>query len=130
LLLAAAPELTALPRGLLGMQRHAQEQGYAAVEGEHSQLLIERDGRAIGRLWTCATEDAVVVLDIALMDDERGQGVATEVLGAVISQATAAGLPVRLHVTRRNVAAQRLYERLGFRVAAADAVVALLERLP
>lgn len=48
--------------------------------------------------------------------DRRGRGLATQVTGAVTAELARCGLPtIVLNVNQENLAAKRVYERLGFR---------------
>lgn len=88
-------------------------------------LVIERDGAPIGRLYRERRADEIRVVDMALLESERGQGVGSRLLQAILDEAGAAGVPVRMHVERFNPA-RRLYERIGFRVEEAGEVHDLL----
>jgi ribosomal protein S18 acetylase RimI-like enzyme len=69
------------------------------------------------------------IIDLALLPEFRGRGVATSLLGSLIREAAGLGLPLRIHVERFNPAL-RLYERLGFRLVADRGVYLFLERPP
>lgn len=75
--------------------------------------LIERKGQAIGRLYLLWGKTTLQLIDIALLPDQRGAGVGTELLGEVLTRADDRGLAVGLHVEAHN-RALRLYQRLGF----------------
>ncbi len=73
----------------------------------------------VGRLYLARLTDEIRIVDIAIMPEHRGRGIASRLLSPdVIAEAEAAGLPVRLHVEHWN-RARHLYERLGFRTIAA-----------
>ena len=57
------------------------------------------------------------------------QGIGTRFLTEILAQASAAGMPVQIHVERFNPALH-LYDRLGFRQVADQGVYLLLERQP
>jgi predicted GNAT family acetyltransferase len=48
--------------------------------------------------------------------DYRGLGIATGLTAAMVQELAAAGKGVSLFVKKRNLAAQRVYRRIGFRV--------------
>lgn len=76
--------------------------------------LRERFGRDI----TIAdeTEAGELYLDtLAVEEDYRGQGIATDLLRATIEKGREMGLPTGLLVDEGNPRAERLYERVGFR---------------
>jgi ribosomal protein S18 acetylase RimI-like enzyme len=84
-------------------------------------LVAELDGRLAGyirlRPVTELRENAHVlgVMGLAVAPDARRQGVASALLAAAERHARARGArKLSLHVLGTNVAAQRLYERLGF----------------
>ncbi len=76
--------------------------------------IIERSDRPIGRLYVQTTASEVRLMDIALLDEERGHGTGTSIIAKVLETASAKQLPVTLHVEPDNPA-QRLYGRFGFR---------------
>lgn len=92
-------------------------------------LIIERSGHPIGRLYLYETGDEVRVMDIALLPAERGQGLGTTLLTAVMDHARGNGQRVTLHVEPSN-AAQRLYTRAGFRLVERRGVYDFLEWIP
>jgi predicted GNAT family acetyltransferase len=52
-------------------------------------------------------------MDIALVPEHRGTGVATRLLGELLDEGAEDGKKVSVHVELQNPA-RRLYERLGF----------------
>jgi ribosomal protein S18 acetylase RimI-like enzyme len=97
----------------LRMQFLALQQRYAA-EREHSEhRIILRDGVPVGRILVIRSADEIRLADIALLPEHRRSGIGSALIGDLQEEAARTGLPVRLHVTRDNRAAQ-LYERLGF----------------
>jgi len=111
------------------MQFDLQRAHYRQHFADASFLIVVLDGTPIGRLYVHYTTEQVRVLDIALVPEVRGQGLGHRLLDNVIEQAARLGAPVTLHVGVRN-RARRLYERLGFRIVAEDAMHVLMERTP
>lgn len=99
---------------LLHAQYDLRCRHYAQVfpEAESSVVLVGEE--RVGRLEIHRGDDEVRIVDIAVLPEYRSRGVGTAVLRRVQAKAEAHGLPVRLHVDIANVAAQRLYRRLGF----------------
>jgi ribosomal protein S18 acetylase RimI-like enzyme len=75
--------------------------------------VIECEGVPAGRLTVLRAPSEIRVVDLALLPAYRGRGLGGRLLRALLAEATAAGLPVRIHVERANPAL-RLYARLGF----------------
>lgn len=97
----------------LRLQYDARAADYRRRHPEAVQHLLLVDGEPSGRLWVDRAAEAWTVLDIALLPALRGLGFGTHCLQELLAEATAAGVPVLLHVNPANPA-RRLYERLGF----------------
>ena len=103
----------------LRMQFAAQRSYYREHYGDARFDVIERHGQAIGRLYVARGPDDILVIDIALMAEHRGQGLGGGLMRALLDEAAAAGKTVSLHVEFYNPAL-RLYERLGFQAKGDD----------
>ena len=103
---------------LLAMQFRAQRQQYAVSHPEASHQILVADGVDIGQLILDESPTAIRIVDVSIHQAYRGRGIASAVLGDVISSAERVGLPVQLSVWSTNAGARRLYERLGFSVTA------------
>lgn len=112
--LAAVPWTPEQRAAFLDMQFRAQAQDYARrfPGAEHSIVLL--DGDPVGRVWVDAGEVELRLLDITVLTVARGRGAGSEVLRGLQARAREAGVPLRHTVLATNVAAQRLYRRLGF----------------
>ena len=128
------PELALFPfdgpmlEAFVAQQFDAQDRAWAADRPTTTRSVVLVDGEPAGRLYVDHAAHEVRVVDIALLPEHRGRGVATALLHRVIRDADAAGMPVTLHVERHNPAAG-LYRRLGFEVVE-DLGVHLLMRRP
>jgi len=91
--------------------------------------VIRVADRDAGRLYVGRFGEEMRIIDIALLPEFRGRGVATWLIGCLIREAADLGLPLRIHVERFNPAL-RLYERLGFRPVADRGIYLFLERPP
>jgi ribosomal protein S18 acetylase RimI-like enzyme len=106
------------------------EEGYAWFLGtqlEESDVVIyvaEREGRIVGYVyaglepqsWKELRDPAGFVHDVVVEEDARGLGIATRLVDEAAAWLEAHGAPrVMLWTAEQNPAAQRLFERLGFR---------------
>jgi ribosomal protein S18 acetylase RimI-like enzyme len=105
---------------IMEQQFNAQVQGYQAAYPRGRLEIVTVGAEPVGRLATDRGADALHLIDIAVVPDRRGQGIGAAVLRSLMAEAAAAGTPMTLQVARDNLAAQRLYHRLGFALAAAD----------
>jgi GNAT superfamily N-acetyltransferase len=101
----------------VAMQFDAQEAHYRRhfPRAELSVIEVRAGGMElpVGRLWVDRRVASVHVLDIALLDRFRGQGLGTACLRRLMDEAAARVVPLTIKVERFNPA-RRLYEKLGF----------------
>jgi ribosomal protein S18 acetylase RimI-like enzyme len=98
----------------LQMQFDAQQRAYrSAYPHAARSVILIHDAVPAGALCVNRAADEIRVVDLALLPEHRGAGVGTRVLRELMTEAAAAGLPLRLSVAKTNRAA-RWYLRLGF----------------
>jgi ribosomal protein S18 acetylase RimI-like enzyme len=113
----------------LTMQFNAQHRYYMEHYVGAAWTLIERDGLPIGRLYLIRWARELRIVDIALLPQDRSQGIGSAILRAIIDEGERLRLPITIHVEMFNPAL-RLYERLGFKQIADKGVYYLMERTP
>jgi ribosomal protein S18 acetylase RimI-like enzyme len=126
---AGRPELAGFPEPLLQMQFRAQSLGYAAQYPAARHRLVLLHGRPIGRLFVDRSAERIHLVDITILPEQRGRGIGTSLLQALQAEASTASLPLSLSVFESNPA-QRLYERLGFRVTGYEPPYRAMQWLP
>jgi ribosomal protein S18 acetylase RimI-like enzyme len=85
---------------------------------EHGAFIIETGSHNACALWLESRADSLYISNLQILPALLGRGIGTAVIEEVIRRAGALGLPVALVVLPVNTGAQRLYERLGFKVVA------------
>ncbi len=100
-------------QAFLEMQFNAQRQHYLAYYPDARYHIILREQVSIGRLIVNRSDEEILVIDIALLQEHRGAGIGTDLIRELQAEAAQTGKPLRLHVEIFNPA-QRLYARLGF----------------
>ena len=110
----------------LRMQFKAMRQGYAAQYPKGEFMVILRAGCRIGRMVIDRNSEEIRLVDIALLQGERGRGVGTSLIRDLQREASSVGRPLRLQVLKRN-GAVRWYQRLGFETVNEDGVYLSLE---
>jgi ribosomal protein S18 acetylase RimI-like enzyme len=113
--LAAVPWPEPAKRSFLDEQFALQHAHYAKVYVGADFLLIEKDGVSIGRIYIYRTPTEIRLMDIALIVEERGHRIGTALLTELMEEAATTNCELTLHVEPENPA-QRLYQRLGFRL--------------
>ena len=103
------------------MQFNFQTQQYRATYPAADYSIIQKGQEPIGRLIVNRDEGEFVLVDISLLPVHRQQGIGTQLIVALLREAQARKLPVRLHVVVSNPA-KLLYERLGFTIVSSDSV--------
>jgi len=102
-------------RAFLDEQFALQHQHYLKNYVGADLLMIEKDAAPIGRIYIYRTQAEMRLMDIALIEAERGHGIGTALLAELLNEARATNCELTLHVEPENPA-QRLYQRLGFRL--------------
>jgi len=113
----------------LRMQFRAQHTYYHDQYPTAAYDIIESDGEPVGRLYVHRTPTELHIIDISLLPEHRRAGIGSELLRRLFAEATAANIPVRIHVEVFNPA-MRLYKRLGFVRLSGSGVYDLMEWRP
>jgi ribosomal protein S18 acetylase RimI-like enzyme len=102
------------------MQFRARQASYAAnYPTAIQEIICTEDGTPAGGMLVERTADGMRLIDIAVMNHKRGQGLGTEVIRALQQECDTRGWTLRLHVLKGNPA-ERLYQRLGFEFVGED----------
>ena len=97
----------------IDMQFNIQQQTYSARYPTAQNSIILIDEQPVRRMLVDRTEEAIRLVDVALLGDYRNRGVGSFLIRGLLDEAAASHKPVHLSVHKFNPAA-RLYERLGF----------------
>ena len=108
-----------------GFQRHHYCKYFPEAEFD----VIEHHETPAGRIYIDRQENYLLVIDIALLPEWRGNGAGTALMQAVCAEARASGKKVSIAVEKFNPA-QTLYRRLGFREVADEGVHWTMEWTP
>ncbi len=106
------PELGAR---LCTQQYEAQLAHYEQSYPDMTVHVLRWKGLDAGRLMLLDRQDAVDVLDLAILPEHQGQGLGSRVLRRIKDHA--GPRVVKLAVEKNRPRAQELYERLGFEAA-------------
>lgn len=109
----------------LALQREHYRRHYPGAEF----LVLELAGAPIGRVYLCAFADTIRLMDIALVGEQRGQGIGTVLMHELMQLARERATTLTLHVEPQNPA-QRLYARLGFKFVEQRGVYDFLKWTP
>ncbi len=83
------------------------------------EILCTDMGTPVGRVLVDRAEDGMRLVDIAIAAERQRQGFATQVIRELQHECAARDWEMRLQVLKGS-AAERLYRRLGFKVASED----------
>lgn len=104
---------------LLLMQLTAQRSGYLSQFPHAVDRVVWVGEQRVGRLLVDRNAGGMQIVDIALLERFRGQGLGTQLLRDLSAEADAAGIGIGLSVRLDNPA-ERLYLRSGFVRTASD----------
>jgi GNAT superfamily N-acetyltransferase len=113
--MAAMPIDAASKDFLLRVQHRSMTDTYRREYPDARWEIVELGGEPVGLLVTHVGESFVTYVDIAILPDAQGQGLATRLMLRALEEPRRLGLPARVTVLAHNVASLRLCERLGFR---------------
>lgn len=111
--MAAAPLPREMLEGLLRMQYRSMRNSYAATYETARFEIIELDGEPVGRIVTDVSPERVLFVDIAILPELQGRGLATAVMTALLEEPRRLGVPAEVTVLSTNVASLRLCARVG-----------------
>jgi ribosomal protein S18 acetylase RimI-like enzyme len=97
----------------INIQYNAQQQSYRLSYPTAENNIILHDGKPIGRMLIDRSEEAIHLVDIAILPDYRNRGVGAELIGGLLAEGAKRGREVVLSVFHTNPAIH-LYDRLGF----------------
>jgi ribosomal protein S18 acetylase RimI-like enzyme len=112
--LSPVPWTFAQKRWFIEQQFAAQKAHYEAHYAGCAFLVIELEGRPIGRLYVHRGVEDIRIVDITLVPGERGRGIGGMLVAELLAEGRATARTVSIHVEQDNPA-MRLYQRLGFR---------------
>jgi GNAT superfamily N-acetyltransferase len=114
---------------IVRMQFEAQRRQYAFAypKAEHNLILINNE--PVGRMLIDRSGAEYRLIDIALLPDVRGQGLGTQLVERLLSDARVSNAKVGLQVRKNNPALQ-LYRRLGFSVCQDKGVDLVMQWTP
>lgn len=116
-------------RAFLHDQFTRQHEHYLKHYPRANWLLIEREGRPIGRLYEETTSAELRLMDISLLPAFRNQGIGSALMRTLMAHADGINLPVSLHVESFNPAL-RMYERFGFATVETRGIYYFMRRNP
>jgi ribosomal protein S18 acetylase RimI-like enzyme len=114
---------------LLQMQFDARSRHWRQHFGGAPEIILS-GGVPVATIWLARSQDALVVVDIAVDAAHRNHGIGTQLLTGAQAVAEQASLPLRLTVSTQNPEAEALYRRLGFRVVSEDSLTRAMEWRP
>ena len=127
-------DLAGLPHSvrepLLRQQFVGRARSYDVDYPEARREIVENEGAPAGRLVCARETGAIVVVDVALLPDQRGRGLGTRLFDALAEEAAAESLHLRLSASTNNAAAHRFYLRLGFAVIERTSTSVRFEKAP
>lgn len=105
-----------------GWQEEWQEEYFRRKFDPARRKIIVVAGHDAGVLVVEERPQELYLGLIELLPDYQGRGIGTQIVSELQAKAHDAGLPLALHVLKTNEPARRLYERLGFTIAADEEV--------
>jgi len=105
---------------LMLMQFNAQQSSYHSQFPNAEFAIVEKNGKPIANLVIYRDHDAIRIVNIAVLAEQRGNGYGSSLIATLQDEAGAVNKPLTLSVSCMNLRAQQLYQSLGFRVISDD----------
>ncbi len=112
--MAAMPIDAAAKDFLLQAQYRSMTETYRRDYPEARWQIVEHDGEPVGLLIADVGDACVTYVDIALLPETQGRGLATRLMLQALEEPRRLGRPARVTVLATNAASLSLCERLGF----------------
>ena len=112
--LAAMPIDAAAREFLLKAQYRSMTESYRRDYPDARCEVVEHFGEPVGRLVTDVGASRVLYVDIALMPQAQGRGLATRLMTLALDEPRRLGVLARVNVLTDNIASLKLCARLGF----------------
>lgn len=104
------------------MQFRLRQAGYRTTYPmAEDEILCSESGIPVGRVLVDRAEDGMRLIDIAIARERQRQGIGTQVIQGLQRQCVAHHWAMTLQVLKGS-SAERLYKRLGFRIASEDSL--------
>jgi ribosomal protein S18 acetylase RimI-like enzyme len=113
----------------LTRQFDAQHQSFQASYPNADFQIILVNGGPAGRLYVARTPSEIRLIELALLPEYRRAGIGSDLIRALLDEATGSGRPVRLHIKKVDPAL-RLYQRLGFKPVEDNGIYWFIEWAP
>jgi len=113
----------------LKMQFALQQRAHAAQHPQAEHQIVLFDDVAAGAIRVNRTTDEIHLVDIALLPEYRNAGIGSSLLKELLAEGERSRRTVSLQVLKTNRAI-KLYERMGFSVAAEDGAYLRMEWRP
>lgn len=104
-------------QGFLRAQFNHEERDWSLHRPGAHCMVVLRDHLPVGRLYLARSEHEIRVMDLTLLPEHRGRGIATRLLAALLDEAAASRRTVRMNVARSSPMVE-ICRRLGFLPAA------------
>jgi ribosomal protein S18 acetylase RimI-like enzyme len=106
----ATPQIQAF----LKSQFTLQDIHYKATYPNAEWKIIALNGEKIGRFYFEDKPNQISLIDLSILPEFRGNKYGSILIGRKQQEAAERAIPVKLHVEATNIAARKLYKRLGF----------------
>lgn len=115
-----------LQSSLLNLQFQSQQQHYYThwPDAEHKLLIYNK--RPIGQVIIDKSDNIFHIIDISIFPSLQKQGIGTQYLLALIEEAKAVNISIKLSVDKKNPALA-LYKRIGFTVISDDEIYCVMK---
>jgi len=111
-------------------QYNAQYRDYMARYPDAQNDIILYGESPVGRIWIGRDDEEIRLLDITIHSLHQSKGIGSFLIRGLQAEATESKRALRHMVAADNLAATRLYERLGFKFVYTQHLHNLMEWLP